>query len=76
MAYIVRCSAVFGGIFALNQNIKGIIIDKDDKFKGIICGNQRINAKYLIMGTEKASKQYVKHIEPTYISRATFITDR
>lgn len=71
-----RVSAVFGGIYALNQELKGFIFDKEDVFKGLFAGKQRINAKTLVTSVEKSPEAFVKCLEKTYISRAVFITDK
>lgn len=71
-----RLSAVFGGIYALNQPLNGFIYDNDNNFKGLICGKQRINAKHLVMSLEKLPKDIVDFSTTEYISRAIFITDK
>lgn len=71
-----RLSAVFGGIYALNQPLNGFIYDNDNTFKGIICGKQRINATQLVMSLEKLPKEIVDFSPTEYISRAIFITDK
>lgn len=71
-----RLSAVFGGIYALNQELNGLIVDENNEFKSIICGTQRITAKHLVIGVDKAPKCYVKNVETDYISRGIFITDK
>lgn len=71
-----RVSAVFGGIYALNQELNGFIFDKENVFKGLFAGKQRINARTLVTSVEKSPEVFVKCLEKTYISRAIFITDR
>lgn len=68
-------SAVFGGIYALNQPLYGLIFS-DDTFKGVATGKQRITSEFLVMGAEKASPEFVKQPPQSYISRAIFITDK
>ncbi|KAF5282161.1 hypothetical protein FQR65_LT02858 [Abscondita terminalis] len=71
-----RLSAVFGGIYALNQPLNGLIFDNERKFGGVLCGQQRINAKHLVMSLEKVPKSVGDFAPKEYVSRATFITDR
>lgn len=68
-------SAVFGGIYALSQPLSSLIFN-EDKFKGLICGKQRINAERLVMGAEKAPSEFIKTRVDSYIARAVFITDK
>ncbi|RZC42111.1 rab proteins geranylgeranyltransferase component A 1 [Asbolus verrucosus] len=69
-------SAVFGGIYALNQPLKGLIFDSDNRFQGLLCGKQRINADYLIMGVEKTPQVFIKSSPQSYISRGILITNK
>jgi RAB protein geranylgeranyltransferase component A len=71
-----RLSAVFGGIYALNQPLNSLIFDSENNFKGLVCGKQRITAEFLVMGVEKAPPQFIKSPPRAYIARAIFITDR
>ncbi|KAI4462518.1 rab gdp-dissociation inhibitor [Holotrichia oblita] len=70
-----RLSAVFGGVYALNQNLGGFIFDAENKFKGLVCGKQVIRASNLVMGIEKSPEDFVKSVEVSYISRGIFITN-
>jgi RAB protein geranylgeranyltransferase component A len=54
MIFFDRLSAVFGGIYALNQPLNSLIFDSENNFKGLVCGKQRITAEFLVMGVEKA----------------------
>nr|XP_022900003.1 rab proteins geranylgeranyltransferase component A 1 isoform X1 [Onthophagus taurus]XP_022900004.1 rab proteins geranylgeranyltransferase component A 1 isoform X2 [Onthophagus taurus] len=71
-----RLSAVFGGVYALNQKLNGFIFDKGNDFKGIICGKQRINGSNLVMGVDKAPKSFVGDVSEKRISRGIFVIDR
>jgi RAB protein geranylgeranyltransferase component A len=76
MIFFDRLSAVFGGIYALNQPLNSLIFDSENNFKGLVCGKQRITAEFLVMGVEKAPPQFIKSPPRAYIARAIFITDR
>ncbi|KRT80051.1 hypothetical protein AMK59_8370 [Oryctes borbonicus] len=69
-----RLSAVFGGVYALNQHLGGFIFDSENKFRGLVCGKQIIRSSHLVMGIEKSPPQFVKSLEISYISRGIFIT--
>lgn len=71
-----RLSAVFGGIFALNQNIPSVKTDDDQVFTSILCGKQNISAKNLVTDVRTASTFGLVKAESEYISRAVFITNR
>ncbi|KAK4886577.1 hypothetical protein RN001_002848 [Aquatica leii] len=71
-----RLSAVFGGIYALNQPLNGFIFNNEHTFRGVLCGQQRINAEHLVMSLEKVPQSVVDFSAKEYISRAIFITDR
>ncbi|EFA02190.1 rab proteins geranylgeranyltransferase component A 1 [Tribolium castaneum] len=70
-----RLSAVFGGIYALNQPLKGLILNGDN-FEGITCGTQEIKAGVLVMGAEKAPPHFIKQHPKSSIARAILITDK
>ncbi|XP_044253963.1 rab proteins geranylgeranyltransferase component A 2 [Tribolium madens] len=70
-----RLSAVFGGIYALSQPLKGLILNGDN-FEGITCGKQEIKAEFLVMGAEKAPPEFIKQHPQSYIARAILITDK
>lgn len=68
---------MFGGIYALNQSLEGLIIDSNNNVKALVCGGQRINAPNIVLGIDKAPKEFIKFIEcKNSISRGIFITDR
>ncbi|XP_028145708.2 rab proteins geranylgeranyltransferase component A 1 [Diabrotica virgifera virgifera] len=70
-----RLSAVFGGVFALGQNIQGFTVS-DNKFKSITVRSQNIQAEHLVMSIEKVPKQFLKSNTQQYISRCVLITDK
>lgn len=71
-----RLSAVFGGVYALNQSLEGLIID-NNTVKSVICCGQRISAPHIVLGIDKAPEEFVKNIEcKDSISRGIFITDK
>lgn len=74
---VCRLSAVFGGVYALNQSLEGIIVDGNNNVKSLICGGQRINAPHILLSLDKAPKEFVKGVDcKDSISRGIFITDR
>lgn len=68
-------SAVFGGVYALNQSLNGLTFDEQNNFKSLICGKQEIKSKTLVLGAEKCPTDFIKTTPKSYISRAVFITD-
>ncbi|XP_044749171.1 rab proteins geranylgeranyltransferase component A [Coccinella septempunctata] len=71
-----RLSAVFGGIFALNQPLHGFFTNSENLFQSLICGEQRISAPYLVMNMGMVPSQFLEKTEVRMISRAVFITDK
>lgn len=72
-----RLSAVFGGIYALDQTLNGLVLNENNQFKGIVCDSTRIFADNLVCSIEKAPVEIVKNIKcEKYISRGIFITDK
>ncbi|KAF2893593.1 hypothetical protein ILUMI_12580 [Ignelater luminosus] len=71
-----RLSAVFGGVYALSQPLNGLIFNNENKFKSLLCGQQRISAEHLVMGIEKLPKEFVNFTATQFISRAVFVIDR
>lgn len=67
---------MFGGVYALSQPLNGLIFDNENKFKSLLCGQQRISAEHLVMGIEKLPKEFVNFTATQFISRAVFIIDR
>lgn len=75
--FVRRLSAVFGGVYALNQSLEGIIVDGNNSVKSLVCGGQRINAPHFLLSLDKAPKEFVKNFNcKDSISRGIFITDR
>lgn len=70
-----RLSAVFGGVYALNQTLGGFIFDENEKFKGLVCGKQIIKAPHLVVGVEKSPVDFLKSLQRSYISRGIFVTN-
>lgn len=72
-----RLSAVFGGTYALNQSLNGIVLDHKHNFKALIIDRQRIKAENVVIGVDKAPKEFVASLGcKKFISRGIFITDR
>lgn len=72
-----RLSAVFGGVYALNQTLSGLIVNSSNDYQGVIVAKQRIKSNFLVTSLEKCPKDFVGDIEPdSFISRAIFITDK
>lgn len=68
---------MFGGIYALNQSLQGLILDEKNNVKSLLCGGQRINAPHIVLAIDKAPKEFVQAIDcKNTISRGIFITDR
>lgn len=77
IVFYFRLSAVFGGIYALNQELQGVVIDKENNFKAIICNGQRIAANNVVIGLDKAPEDFIKSFKSaSFISRGIFITNR
>nr|CAI5857110.1 unnamed protein product [Callosobruchus analis] len=70
-----RLSAVFGGIYALGQPLKGLTIS-ENKFKSLLVNEQKIEAKHLILNSENVPKKFIEVKETAYIARCILITDR
>ncbi|CAH2006343.1 unnamed protein product [Acanthoscelides obtectus] len=70
-----RLSAVFGGIYALGQPMKGLTIS-ENKFKCLLVNDQKLTAEHLVLNLEHAPKQFVDLKKLEYISRCVLITDR
>lgn len=70
-----RLCAVFGGVYHLKRGVDGLII-KDKKCCGVVSGNQRLNAKYVILSSSCVPSEYLSDETPETISRGIFITDR
>lgn len=71
-----RLSAVFGGIFALNQPIAGLKLD-NNRVTSLLNGSQEIKAEHFVLNIEKAPVELVNNLKVTdYISRAVLITNR
>ncbi|CAG9856686.1 unnamed protein product [Phyllotreta striolata] len=70
-----RLSAVFGGTFALGQQIQGFSIS-DDKFKSVTLQSQTVEAEKLVLNIENLPARFIKSDKLEYISRCILITDR
>lgn len=68
-----RISAVFGGVYALNQQLKEYKFDENDNFKSLICGEQEITAHKFVTGV--GSKVGSKEQPEEYMARCILITD-
>lgn len=72
-----RLSAVFGGVYALNQTLSGLIVNSSNDYQGVVVAKQRIKSNFLVSSLEKCPKEFVADIQPkSFISRAIFITDK
>lgn len=69
-------SAVFGGVFALNQPLHGFFTNSENLFQAIICGEQRITAPYMVMNVGMVPPNFLEGTEVSLITRAVFITDK
>ncbi|VEN53356.1 unnamed protein product [Callosobruchus maculatus] len=70
-----RLSAVFGGIYALGQPVKGLTLS-ENKFKSLLVNDQKIEGKHLILNMENTPKQFIDLKNTEYIARCILITDR
>lgn len=68
-------SAVFGGIYALNQPISGFTLS-ENKFESVTVQNQTISAEHLVTSIQYSPERYVKTFKIQYISRGVLVTDR
>ncbi|KAL3265341.1 hypothetical protein HHI36_009549 [Cryptolaemus montrouzieri] len=71
-----RLSAVFGGVFALNQQLHGIVLNKENRFESLKCGKQNITASHIVMSVGAAPVSFFKNPTSSLISRAVLITDK
>ncbi|XP_066252349.1 rab proteins geranylgeranyltransferase component A isoform X2 [Euwallacea similis] len=72
-----RLSAVFGGIYALNQETQLSIKVESNSIKFLQNGKQEIKAEKFVVGAEYTPQEFVKAINVKhYIARAIFITDQ
>lgn len=68
---------MFGGVYALNQSLNGLVVDAENNCKSILCGEQEISAAHIVIGIDKAPKEFVSSLDcKSFISRGIFITDR
>ncbi|XP_045478876.1 rab proteins geranylgeranyltransferase component A 1 [Harmonia axyridis] len=71
-----RLSAVFGGIFALNQPLHGFLINPENVFQGLICGDQKITAPHMVLNMGLIPLCFLENTEANLISRAVLITNK
>lgn len=71
-----RLSAVFGGVFALNQDrIQGFTLE-NNIVKELVVGEQKIRAGHFVINAELAPSHFVANCQATeYISRAVLVTN-
>lgn len=75
--FMPRLSAVFGGLYALNQELHGLVMDKENNFKALLCGEQRLVADNIVIGLDKAPEDFIRTLKcDKFISRGIFITNR
>ncbi|KAK9870755.1 hypothetical protein WA026_009716 [Henosepilachna vigintioctopunctata] len=70
-----RLSAVFGGVFALNQKLHGLVL-KNNKFESLLCGKQKILSPHIVMNVGLAPESFLKYDKTKLLSRASLITNK
>nr|AEE61688.1 unknown [Dendroctonus ponderosae] len=72
-----RLSAVFGGVFALNQpSLSGLKLE-NHKVEALLNGDQEIKAQHFVLGAEHSPSQFLASVaNGNQISRAVFVTDK
>lgn len=61
----------------MNQELQGVVMDKENNFKAVICNGQRIAANNVVIGVDKAPEDFIKPFKcDSFISRGIFITNR
>ncbi|ESO88411.1 hypothetical protein LOTGIDRAFT_234501 [Lottia gigantea] len=75
--FSVRLCAVFGGTYCLMTGVHSVLLDQQNKCQAIITNaGQRINCKWLIMGTSYSPEKYIQSPNTKKISRCILLTDR
>ncbi|XP_046453961.1 rab proteins geranylgeranyltransferase component A 2-like [Daphnia pulex] len=67
-----RCSAVFGGVYCLKRSTQSIIIGSDGQATGIMCDNQNLKAKFILIEDSLNPLATIK----SGISRAILVTNK
>uniref|UniRef100_A0AAR5P4W1 RAE1/2 domain-containing protein n=1 Tax=Dendroctonus ponderosae TaxID=77166 RepID=A0AAR5P4W1_DENPD len=75
--YARGLSAVFGGVFALNQpSLSGLKLE-NHKVEALLNGDQEIKAQHFVLGAEHSPSQFLASVaNGNQISRAVFVTDK
>lgn len=78
--YFCRLCAVFGGTYCLKRPVNNIVLEeKTNKpkkiYKEIVCGNQKLKSRDLIMSAAFAPKEFNKESIKLGLSRGIFVTD-
>lgn len=73
-----RLSAVFGGVFALNQPSLSALKLESHHVEALANGEQEIKAQHFVLGAEHSPSQFLSSsaAKDNQISRAVFITDQ
>lgn len=71
-AFLFRCSAVYGGIYCLNQNVPQLVMDEDRNVNGITIDSKTITATSVAIESSLLPWSLVV----TKLSRAILITNK